>query len=33
MGETENYIRLFIKIANNFENIFNNINPRNIRKK
>ena len=33
MGETENYIKLFVRIANNFENIFNNINPRNIRKK
>ena len=33
MGETEYYIRLYIKMANNFENIFNSINPRNIRKK
>ena len=33
MGETEYYIRLYVKMANNFENIFNSINPRNIRKK
>ena len=33
MGETENYIKLYVRVANNLENIFNNINPRNIRKK
>ena len=33
IGETETYINLFIKIANNFENIFNEINPRKTRNK
>ena len=33
MGENESYIKHYINIANNFEIIFNNINPRNINKK
>ena len=33
IGETEAYISLYVKIANDFENIFNEINPRNKRKK
>ena len=33
IGETEAYIDLYIKIANDFENIFNEITPRNSRKK
>ena len=33
IGETEKYINLYVKIANDFENIFNEINPRNTRKK
>ena len=33
IGETEKYIKLYIKIANDFENIFNEINPRISRKK
>ena len=32
-GESEKYIKLYIKVANNFEKIFQNINPRNPRKK
>ena len=32
-GETEAYINLYIKIANDFENIFNDINPRKVRRK
>ena len=32
-GETEAYINLYIKIANDFENIFNVINPRKVRRK
>ena len=33
LGETEAYINLYINIANNFENIFNEINPRKTRRK
>ena len=33
LGETETYINLYIKIANDFENIFNEITPRISRKK
>ena len=32
-GESENYIKLYVNIANNFEKIFQSINPRNRRKK
>ena len=32
-GESEKYINLYVKIANNFENIFKEINPRIRRKK
>ena len=33
LGETETYINLYIKVANDFENIFNEINPRKTRRK
>ena len=33
LGETEAYINLYIKVANDFENIFNEINPRKTRRK
>ena len=33
LGETDAYINLYINIANNFENIFNEINPRKTRRK
>ena len=33
IGETEAYIDLYIQIANDFENIFNEINPRKTRRK
>lgn len=33
IGESEKYIKLYINIANNFEKIFQNIYPRNSRKK
>ena len=33
IGETEAYVNLYIKIANDFENIFNEINPRKTRRK
>jgi len=33
LGESETYINLYIKVANNFENIFNVINPRKTRRK
>ena len=32
-GESEKYINLYVNIVNNFENIFQGINPRNPRKK
>ena len=32
-GESEKYIKLYIKVANNFEKIFQSINPRNRKKK
>ena len=33
LGETEEYINLYIRVANNFEIIFNEINPRKTRRK
>ena len=33
LGETETYINLYTKVANDFENIFNEINPRKTRRK